>query len=187
MERARNALDFVQNLLPNDLDLIAPSFETSMQQFPDLGRAGIRNVVNGIVHLRTRRQSAVRSVKGQKNFWVACEVMAGLSQGGGVGLAVANWMIEGDPGHEVWGDGRRVASASPMNTCPPRAPAAADAYIYDRLVAEDAVFGDYCGLENLLWFAQRAPSHAGTRRSTARRTSLCERGVSRRARPGRYD
>ncbi len=29
--------------------------------------------------------------------------MAGFSQGGGVGLALANWMIEGDPGHDVWG------------------------------------------------------------------------------------
>ena len=29
--------------------------------------------------------------------------MAGFSQGGGVGLALANWMIEGDPGYDVWG------------------------------------------------------------------------------------
>ena len=30
---------------------------------------------------------------GWRNFWVACGVMAGFSQGGGVGLALANWMI----------------------------------------------------------------------------------------------
>ena len=29
--------------------------------------------------------------------------MAGFSQGGGVGLALANWMIDGDPGHDIWG------------------------------------------------------------------------------------
>ena len=28
--------------------------------------------------------------------------MAGFSQGGGVGLALANWMVDGDPGFDVW-------------------------------------------------------------------------------------
>jgi len=30
-------------------------------------------------------------------------VMAGLSQGGGVGVALANWITDGDPGFDVWG------------------------------------------------------------------------------------
>ena len=29
--------------------------------------------------------------------------MAGFSQGGGVGLALSNWMVDGDPGFDVWG------------------------------------------------------------------------------------
>ncbi len=29
--------------------------------------------------------------------------MAGFSQGGGVGLTLANWMINGDPGYDIWG------------------------------------------------------------------------------------
>ena len=37
-----------------------------------------------------------------KNFWVACGVMAGFSQGGGVGLALSNWIIDGEPGFDVW-------------------------------------------------------------------------------------
>ena len=28
--------------------------------------------------------------------------MAGFSQGGGVGLALSNWMVDGDPGFDVW-------------------------------------------------------------------------------------
>ena len=28
--------------------------------------------------------------------------MAGFSQGGGVGLALSNWMVNGDPGFDVW-------------------------------------------------------------------------------------
>ena len=33
----------------------------------------------------------------------ACGVMAGFSQGGGVGLALSQWMVNGDPGFDVWG------------------------------------------------------------------------------------
>ncbi len=36
------------------------------------------------------------------NFWSACAVMAGFSQGGGVGLSLANWIVNGDPGFDVW-------------------------------------------------------------------------------------
>ena len=32
-----------------------------------------------------------------RNYWSACGVMAGFSQGGGVGLMLAQWMIEGEP------------------------------------------------------------------------------------------
>ena len=95
--------DFGQNLLPNDLDRIAPSLETAFEHFPELGKAGIRKVVNGPFTFAPDGNPLIGPVKGLKNFWVACGVMAGFSQGGGVGLALANWMIEGDPGHDVWG------------------------------------------------------------------------------------
>ncbi|MBT7908293.1 MAG: FAD-dependent oxidoreductase, partial [Marinovum sp.] len=36
-------------------------------------------------------------VPGVRNYWAACGVMAGFSQGGGVGLMLAQWMIEGEP------------------------------------------------------------------------------------------
>jgi dimethylglycine dehydrogenase len=31
------------------------------------------------------------------NYWVACAVMAGFAQGGGVGLALSEWMVHGSP------------------------------------------------------------------------------------------
>ena len=168
--------DFGQNLLPNDLDRIAPSLETAFQHFPDLGKAGIRKVVNGPFTFAPDGNPLIGPVKGLKNFWVACGVMAGFSQGGGVGLALANWMIDGDPGHDVWGmdvarfgdwatmaytnvkvrenysrrfrirfPNEELPAARPLRTTP----------IYDRLVASNAVMGDYCGLENPLWFAPK--------------------------------
>jgi dimethylglycine dehydrogenase len=84
--------------LHNDLDRIAPSFEAVFQHFPDLGKACIRKVVNGPFTFAPDGNPLI----GSEKLLVACGVMAGFSQGG-VGPALANWMIEDDPGHDVWG------------------------------------------------------------------------------------
>ena len=56
------------------------------------------------LHLRARRQPAGRPGAGPDQFLGApARVMAGFSQGGGVGLALSNWMVNGDPGFDVWG------------------------------------------------------------------------------------
>ena len=39
--------DFGQDLLPNDLERIAPSLEVAFEHFPAFGKAGIRKVING--------------------------------------------------------------------------------------------------------------------------------------------
>ncbi len=38
-----------------------------------------------------------------RNYWAACGVMAGFLQGGGVGLSLAEWMVEGEPGADIYG------------------------------------------------------------------------------------
>ena len=168
--------DFGQNLLPNDLERIAPSLETAFEHFPALGKAGIRKVVNGPFTFAPDGNPLIGPVKGLKNFWVACGVMAGFSQGGGVGLALANWMIEGDPGHDVWGMdvarygdwatlpytnakvretySRRFRIRFPNEELPAGRPYRTSP-IYDRLVADNAVMGESQGLENPLWFAPK--------------------------------
>ena len=78
--------DFGQDLLPNDLERIAPSLEVGFEHFPALGQAGIKKVVNGPFTFAPDGNPLVGPIKGLKNFWVACGVMAGFSQGGGVGL-----------------------------------------------------------------------------------------------------
>ena len=168
--------DFGQDLLPNDLERIAPSLEVGFQHFPRIATAGIRKIVNGPFTFAPDGNPLVGPVPGLRNFWVACGVMAGFSQGGGVGLTLANWMTEGDPGADVWamdiaryGDwatraytnakvrenysrrfrirfpNEELEAARPLKTTP----------IYQRLQAENAVFGEYCGLEHPLWFAPK--------------------------------
>ena len=95
--------NFGHELLPNDLERIAPSLEVGFSHYPALGRAGIKKVINGPFTFTPDGNPLVGPVRGLKNYWVACGVMAGLSQGGGVGLALSNWMVDGDPGADIWG------------------------------------------------------------------------------------
>ena len=100
--------DFGQDLLPNDLERIAPSVTVAFEHFPRLETAGIKKVVNGPFTFAPDGNPLVGPIKGLKNYWVACGVMAGFSQGGGVGLSLANWMVEWRPGRRHLGDGRRA-------------------------------------------------------------------------------
>ena len=169
--------DFAQSLLPNDLERIAPSLQVAFEHFPALAEVGIRKVVNGPFTFAPDGNPLIGPVKGLRNFWVACGVMAGFSQGGGVGLALAQWMVDGDPGSDVWamdvaryGDwatlaytnakvrenySRRFRIRFPNEELPAARPLRTTA-IYDRLAASHAVFGEYCGLEHALWFAPSA-------------------------------
>ncbi len=95
--------DFGQDLLPNDLERIAPSLEVGFEHFPRLASAGIKKIVNGPFTCAPDGNPLVGPVRGLTNFWVACGVMAGFSQGGGVGLSLAQWMIHGEPGADIYG------------------------------------------------------------------------------------
>jgi len=169
--------DFAQSLLPNDLERIAPSLEVGFEHFPALGEVGIRKVVNGPFTFAPDGNPLVGPVRGLRNFWVACGVMAGFSQGGGVGLALSCWMVDGDPGADVWamdvaryGDwatlaytnakvrenySRRFRIRFPNEELTAARPLRTTP-IYEQLQAAHAVFGDYCGLEHPLWFAPSA-------------------------------
>ncbi|MDP6319261.1 MAG: FAD-binding oxidoreductase, partial [SAR324 cluster bacterium] len=92
--------DFGQDLLPPDLDRIAPSLEIGFKHFPAFENTGIKKVINGPFTFAPDGNPLVGPIRGLPGFWCACAVMAGFSQGGGVGLALANWMIEGDPGFD---------------------------------------------------------------------------------------
>ncbi len=94
--------DFGPELLPSDLERIAPSLELGFRHFPAMERAGIKRVVNGPFTFSPDGNPLVGPVQGMPGFWCACAVMAGFSQGGGVGLALSQWMVNGDPGFDVW-------------------------------------------------------------------------------------
>jgi dimethylglycine dehydrogenase len=166
--------DFGHELLAPDLDRISPELEVGFEHFPALQNAGIKQIINGPFTFAPDGNPLVGPVRGLKNYWVACGVMAGFSQGGGVGLTLANWMIDGDPGYDIWGMdvarygdwatlaytnkkvqenySRRFRIRFPNEELPAGRPHQTTP-LYDKMLAQGAVMGDSWGLETPLWFA----------------------------------
>ena len=199
--------DFVFQLLPHDLDRIAPELERGFDHFPAVGRAGIKKFVNGPFTFSPDGNPLVGPIKGMRGMWVACAVMAGLSQGGGVGLSLANWMVNGDPQDDIWGMdvarygdwatlaytnakvrenySRRFRITFPNEELPAARPLHTTP-IYDRLTEHNAVWGAGFGLEHPLWF-QEPGQRADRERHvpSIERLPVGGRGVAGRSRAGR--
>ncbi|MEM8649597.1 MAG: FAD-dependent oxidoreductase [Pseudomonadota bacterium] len=167
--------DFGHELLQPDIDRITPSLEIGFKHFPPLEQAGIKQIINGPFTFAPDGNPLVGPVDGLTNFWCACAVMAGFSQGGGVGLALSNWMVNGDPGHDIWGMdvtrfgewatlrytnakvrenySKRFSIRFPNEELPAARPQQTTP-LYDLMKDKNhAVMGDTWGLETPLWFA----------------------------------
>ena len=180
--------DFGHELLEPDLDRIAPSLEVGFEHFPAFQNAGIRRIINGPFTFSPDGNPLVGPVRGLTNYWSACAVMAGFSQGGGVGLSLANWIVNGDPGFDVWamdvsrfGDyatpaytnarvrenySRRFSIRFPNEELEAARPLLTTP-LYETLKAKGAQFGASYGLETALWYAPVGVSDSFSwRRST---------------------
>ena len=93
--------DFGHELLPDNLDKIADSIDFAYKRFPVLERAGVKSVIHGPFTFAPDGNPLVGPVPGLQNYWSACGVMAGFSQGGGVGLMLAQWMTTGECERDV--------------------------------------------------------------------------------------
>ncbi len=167
--------DFGQDLLPNDFDKIEDSIAFAYNRFPDLERAGVKNVIHGPFTFAPDGNPLVGPVPGMRNYWSACGVMAGFSQGGGVGLMLAQWMIEGETERDTmamdvarFGDWitpgytlpkvienyqKRFSVAYPNEELPAARPHRTTP-MYDTFSNMGAVWGHQYGLEVVNYFAQ---------------------------------
>ena len=166
--------DFGHELLEPKLDNIAERLQLGFERIPALERAGIKNMINGPFTFGPDGNPMIGPVPGMKNYWVAVGVMAGFCQAGGVGLCMAEWMIDGEPSIDIWamdvarfGDfatpewgtvkssenyERRFVMTFPNETLP-KGRRQRTTSLYDRLVAKGAVMDQAFGLEHALWFA----------------------------------
>ncbi len=164
--------DFGMDLLPPDLDRIAPNLERAAERIPCLATAGLKRIVNGPLMVSPDGNPVVGPVA--PGLFVAAGVLAGFSQCGGIGLALANWIADGEPGMDVWAmdvarfgtwatqsfvrtktrevyerrytltlPNEHLPAARPLRTTP----------LYDRLSAAGAVWGAQAGWEYPTHFA----------------------------------
>jgi len=167
--------DFGHELLPDDLDKIEDSIEFAYKRFPALERAGVKSVIHGPFTFASDGNPLVGPVPGMRNYWSACGVMAGFSQGGGVGLMLAQWMIEGECERDVtamdvarFGDWitpgytrpkvtenyqKRFSVAYPNEELPAARPFRTTP-MYDTFDKMGAVWGAQYGLEVVNYFAE---------------------------------
>ena len=183
--------DFGHELLANDFDKIEDSIAFAYKRFPTLESAGVKSVIHGPFTFAPDGNPLVGPVPGMRNYWSACAVMAGFSQGGGVGLTLAQWMVEGEAERDVFAmDCARFGSwITPGYTVPkvienyqrrfsvsypneelPAARGLRRTPMYDHFSTMGAVWGAQFGLEVPNYFAQAGEAHFETpsfRRSNA--------------------
>lgn len=171
-------------LIPPDIDRIAPELTIGFERYPVLQETGIKRWVNGPFTFTPDGNPLVGPVPGLRNFWCACGVMAGFSQGGGVGLTVARWITEGEPGADVFGMdvarygafatnasylaattgqfyARRFLNSYPNEPLPAARPLKVPP-AYDVMTAEGARWGVLWGMEVPLYFAPGDPGFVET-------------------------
>ena len=95
--------DYGVELLQENIDRISEELELVHTRYPVLQTAGIRKWVNGAFTFSPDGNPLVGPIAGKPGYWLACGVMAGFLQGGGVGKALAEWMIRGETTEDVYG------------------------------------------------------------------------------------
>ncbi len=167
--------NFGIELIQEDTDRIADELVLGFNRYPVLADAGVKRWVNGAFTFSPDGNPLVGPVRGVQNYWVACGVMAGFLQGGGVGKSLAEWMVYGEPEADVFGMdiarygefmsnreyikqttgqfySRRFVMSYPNEQLPAgrvlRTPPA-----YDAMTAAGARWGASWGLELPLYFA----------------------------------
>jgi dimethylglycine dehydrogenase len=192
-------------LLPTDLDRLAPTLEKGFERFPALAQAGIRRVVNGPFTFTPDGNPLVGPISGVRNYWAACGVMAGFSQGGGVGLALAQWIVNGETESDIYAMdvgrfgpyatrsytvekarefySRRFQIAYPNEYWPAARPSKISA-VHHTLKQANAVFGVSYGLEFPRYFAK--PGEPRIETPTLRRSNAFQ-AVSEECRAARTE
>ena len=175
--------DYGMDLIPEDIDRISNELAIGFERFPGLDNVGIKRWVNGAFTFAPDGNPLVGPV-GPKGYWVACGVMAGFSQGGGVGKSLAEWMVYGEPEKDIFGMdiarfgkhqsnkeyikqttsqfySRRFVMTYPNEQLPAGRPLRVPG-AYNDMTNAGAVWGSLWGLELPLYFAPKDFTEPGT-------------------------
>ena len=201
--------NFGQELLAPDIERLEPHIEAAIRRVPIFGKAGIKDCINGPIPYTPDGSPLIGPAWGLKNFWLNEGHSFGITAAGGSGWQLAEWIVEGEPGIDMWDvDSRRFGDYAtknyvkikneetyehvfivhyPLEERPAARPAKA-APCYDRQKALGAVFGQRFGWERANWFAPKGMAAKDNIRSAAPiSTSRSRRGEggARARRPAR--
>ena len=167
-------LDFGHELLNDDLDRIADNVMRACERLPALGEAGIKRVINGPMIWSPDAAALLGPVPELRNYYTACGIIPGFSQSGGLGLTLAQWIIDGEPEYDMfpwdmarYGDwaGKAFTKARTLETYGTRfsihfpfeeregGRPVRKRPVYDLQKQLGAVFGLNFGWEHPLWYA----------------------------------
>lgn len=90
-------LDFGHDLLPEDLDRITDNVMRACDRIPALAEAGVKQVINGPMIWSPDSSALLGPARGLKNYWCCNGIIPGFSQSAGLGLTLAQWIVEGEP------------------------------------------------------------------------------------------
>lgn len=166
--------DFARELFPENFDRFAPIMLGAAERLPILNEVGIKTLINGAIPVSADGEPVMGLAPELDNFFVACGFTAGIAASGGAGDAMANWIVHGDPGMDLWPfDIRRFSKhqANRHYLAERSSEAYGDYYsihwpaaelhsargarrspLYDVLKAKGAVYGSKAGWERPLWF-----------------------------------
>lgn len=168
--------DFCFDQLPEDFDHFEPILEKAINRMPMLETAGIHTFFNGPESFTPDDRYYLGEAPELKGYWVAAGYNSiGIVSSGGAGMALAQWMNDGEPPFDLWEVDIRRAHPFQRNRSylrervtetlgllyadhfPYRQMATSRGVrrsaLHDRLTGRGAVFGEVAGFERPNWFA----------------------------------
>ena len=141
--------EFGRELFSENLQRLERFATPASTRLPVLNEIGIQSVINGPIPVSADGEPIMGPVPQLENFFVACGFTAGIAASGGAGLAMANWIIEGDPGMDLWAfDVRRFGAVQAQSR-----------FLQARTIET------YAGYYKIHWPGHESTSARGLRRS----------------------
>ncbi|RBP11161.1 4-methylaminobutanoate oxidase (formaldehyde-forming) [Roseiarcus fermentans] len=169
--------DFAFQLLQPDWDHFEPIMEQALGRVPSLRDVGVRQIINGPESFTPDGNFILGEAPEIRNVFVGAGFNAfGIASGGGAGMALAEWVVNGAPPFDLWpvdirrfGRNHRDADWVRSRTLEAYSKHYTMAWpseehhsgrplrrspLYGRLRAAGAVFGEKLGWERANWFAE---------------------------------
>ncbi len=167
---------FHYTLLDSNFDHFEQLMELSLPRVPALENAGIKQLINGPESFTPDGNFILGEAPELKNFFVGAGFNAyGIAAGGGAGMALAEWVANGEPPFDLWpvdirrfgrphfdddwirtrtieAYGKHYTMAWPSEEHDSARPCRKSP-LYEQLKADGAVFGEKLGWERPNWYA----------------------------------